>query len=246
MFRWLSINAAEYLRSRSGPGRVGNWRGPHHRTIHIIRGPRVDVSVRNGAIDVRTIHVDVARRVGTRSVRIYRAIRVAVHGAIGVAVSNAIRVSVYIAVAVCIGVGVAVVVPVARALGFVFVRVDVRVYVVIGVGRVFVGRDCFRRLAFFGRATDVHRDSLTSLHDFTRARQLKHHCVGLGFVARSRRAHAKLQIRVGENFLRIEPVLADDVGNRHFRATQREIDGRYDSEEKNDPDRDHDSDAAED
>jgi len=56
---------------------------------------------------------------------------------------------------------------------------------------------------------------------------------------------AKLEIGVGKYLLRFEPVFADDVRNLHFGTAQREINGRRNTEEKNDPNRDHYGDAAE-
>ena len=115
----------------------------------------------------------------------------------------------------------------------------------IGVGAV-VGRwNGLGRLAFFRRTADVHRHRLAGFNDFTCSRQLKQNGVGFRLIAGPRGAHAKLEIGVGEYLFRLEPVFADDVRNTHFRTAQREINGRRNSEEKNDPDRDHNGDAAE-
>ena len=109
-----------------------------------------------------------------------------------------------------------------------------------------IGRDFLGRLACFGNATDVHRDRLAGFHDFAGAWQLKHHGVGLCFVAGPGRTNAKLEIGVSQNLLCFETVLANHVGHFHFRAAQRKIDsGRY-SEKENECDRNDDCDAAED
>jgi hypothetical protein len=65
-------------------------------------------------------------------------------------------------------------------------------------------------------------------------------------IAGSNCPNAKLQVRVGQNSFRFEPILAHDIRDFYFRATQREIDGSSYPEKKNHRDRDNDSDAAED
>jgi hypothetical protein len=59
-------------------------------------------------------------------------------------------------------------------------------------------------------------------------------------------AYAKIEIRFFEYLLRIVSILADDVRDLRFRAPQRQVNGRRNSEEKDNTDRDHDRDAAED
>jgi hypothetical protein len=87
---------------------------------------------------------------------------------------------------------------------------------------------------------------LTRFHNFTGPGQLKHYGVGFRLIARPVSAHAKVKIRVCEYLLRFESVLADDVGHLRFRAFQRQVNSRRNSEEKDNNNRDHDCDAAED
>ncbi len=87
---------------------------------------------------------------------------------------------------------------------------------------------------------------MTRLYDLARTRQLKHNRIGWCFVAGPGGPHAELQIGVSQDLFCFKPVLADDVRDFHFRATQRKIDRCRHSEEKNDCNRNDDCDAAED
>jgi hypothetical protein len=86
---------------------------------------------------------------------------------------------------------------------------------------------------------------LPRLHNFTGSRQLKQHCVGLRLIAGPVCADTKIEIRFFEYLLRIEPILADDVRDPRFRAPERQVNGRRNSEEEDNTNRDHDRDAAE-
>jgi hypothetical protein len=74
---------------------------------------------------------------------------------------------------------------------------------------------------------------------------LEQHYVGLRLITGPPRTHAKLEIRFLEYFLRVGSILADDVRNLYLRASEREVNGRRDTEKENHSDRNHDSDAAE-
>jgi hypothetical protein len=86
---------------------------------------------------------------------------------------------------------------------------------------------------------------LTRLHNFPGSGQLKHHCVGFRLIAGPVCANTKLEIRFLEYLLRFESILADDVRDRRFRASEGQVNGRRNSEKKDNHNRDHDCDAAE-
>jgi hypothetical protein len=86
---------------------------------------------------------------------------------------------------------------------------------------------------------------LTRLHNFSGSGQLKQHCIGVCLIAGPVSANAKLEIRLFEYLLRFESILANDVRDLRFRTSERQVNGRRYSEEKDNNDRNHDRDAAE-
>ena len=87
---------------------------------------------------------------------------------------------------------------------------------------------------------------MTGFHNLAGTGQLKHHGVGLCFVAGPGRTDAKLEIGVSQDLLCVETILADHVGHFNFRAAQREIDSGRHSEKENERYRNDDCDATED
>jgi hypothetical protein len=67
----------------------------------------------------------------------------------------------------------------------------------------------------------------------------------LRLIAGSGRADAILKIGRLEHFLGLESILADNIRNLNLGAAQGQVDSRRNSEEKDDSNRNHDCDAAE-